>query len=142
MPAQNSPGLPQGAELDYVSSSTALNITATSTATAQSIIDGHAIWLPGDMDIWIEFFCPNVSATAGVAIQTIYDGSTDLGANNRFGQGATSGGGPWYTKHKITAPSAGLHTYHIKFWTNSSGGPTVNAGGGTYAPVWYRVSVA
>jgi hypothetical protein len=141
----SSPGWIPGAELDYVQITSNVTVTATTSATAQSVIDGNPILFDGVLRIKIEFFSYSVGDTGAAQnlLITLWDGSTELGAIAQFDPTAAGQAIPVYAAILLT-PAAGSHTYHIKAW-KASGSPVIRANNGATGngyPAWYRITVA
>ena len=133
-------------QYDYVQITANVSITATTAATAQSVIDGGAVTYDGSTRIKIEFFTAAITVPTGnECIVVLYDGATDLGniaANSNHGSLATD---YCYYAAAFLTPSAASHTYHIKAWNASAGTSTVLAGAGgagVTMPAWYRITKA
>lgn len=120
-----------GLELAYVEFTANVTITATSEASATTIVTAPALDLDGQA-ILVEFFCPrlDVADTADDVLITLWDGSTDLG---RLGWHIVTGADlsfPVHLARKIT-PSKGQHTYSVRGWKVGAGSAVANAGTGT-----------
>jgi hypothetical protein len=130
-----------GAELDYVERTTALTITATTAATAQTFITGGTVLYDGATRICIEFFVQSADGTIS-AIVSLWDGSTELG---RFGviEATTIGGSAMYSRRFLT-PTNASHSYLVKAWkTGGNSGLTAGAGGtDTALPAYLRITKA
>ncbi len=135
---------PPGHEFDYVGSSGTSSITATSEATATTIITANAVTYDGSTVIMIEFFCPEIipasSDNAFVRI-VLYDGSSSIGY---FGivfnpKVVSSGRWPVHLMRRLT-PSAAAHTYSVRGYVNTGTGEANGSSGGTaaYVPVFIR----
>jgi len=135
-----------GTELDYVQITAGVNVTATSDATANTIITGNAVTYSGTQRIKIEFWSQDVTVPSGNAVTVVlYDGATDLG---RFGTSAnhtgTSNDQVFYSASFFT-PSAGAHTFTIRAWIFAAGTGVIGAGAGgagVNLPAWYRITTA
>ncbi len=138
MPAQNSPGPTRGTQLDYVQRTTRQDISNTSAAAADTVLDGTEIVVDGDTTIKIECSGPFATSSQFISMD-IWDGSTDLGV---FFQSNGIGGGFYFAV--FLTPSAGRHTYHLKAWrgTTSAALETGAGGAGTRTATWMRISVA
>ena len=71
-----------GYELDYVQKTTDTTISATSEATATTVVTANAVSFDGSTRVAIEFFSPYVApgATGGSSIVIcLYDGSSSVG---------------------------------------------------------------
>jgi hypothetical protein len=121
-------------ELDYVQFTSAVNLTATTEATANTIVTGSAVSYDGSTVIMVEFFCEGwetQATTDAVSIMWLYDGSTSIG---RMGTLCTPAGGslgvitPAFMVRRLT-PSNASHTYSVR-GTTTTGTAVANAGAG------------
>jgi hypothetical protein len=134
-----------GFEFDYVQITSNVTPTATTSATANSVIDGNAVSYDGSTRIKIEFWSGSVGDTGAAQnlLFTLYDGSTELGS---MGQLDSVSGGFAIAIYLVVflTPSNASHTYHIKAW-KASGSPVIRAGNGAAgnnSPAWYRITKA
>ena len=117
-------------ELAYVEFTSNVSVTATTEATANSIVSAGALTYVAN-PIFIEFECYAWAhdTAVGDLDLVLYDGSTSQGLlwEHKF---ATSGGaiGGLRTARRLT-PTAASHTYSIRGFTNT-GTATVSAGVG------------
>lgn len=123
---------------DYVTSSTVLNVSATSDATAETFINGNSVSYDGSTLIRVEFFCP-VVASSQVIVSNLYDGSTDLGRVSQC-NGITA----YLYGSQFLTPSAGAHTFSWRVWRGTgTGSLNPGAGGaGTTMRAWMRITKA
>jgi hypothetical protein len=124
-------GTPPGGELDYVQTTTALTVTATSSGAAQAFIDGNAVSYDGSTRIKVEFFCPNAEAASGTLVVMLVDGASTVVGWLCELNGITAT--PIKCELFLT-PSAASHTYHIKAW-KTGGTCVLGAGSGGAADV-------
>jgi hypothetical protein len=135
-------------ELDYVEFTSAVNPTATTEATANTIVTGSSIAYDGSTTVIIEFFCQNARPDTGAANRqltyVLYDGSSSIGFIGL--QNINASGGinvPVHLVRRIT-PSNASHTYSIRAFVNA-GTALVQAGAGgagTNAPGFIRITKA
>jgi hypothetical protein len=140
---------PPGYEIDYVAITSPVNITATSEATADTIVTGNAIAYDGSTAVNLEFFCPYYTAIASAArdhLLTLYDGASSIGfmALMSWPSSASSQRpGPVRTVVRFT-PSAATHTYSIRGYVSAAGTGVVGAGAGpaasTHMPAYIRIT--
>ncbi len=122
------------AELDYVEITSAVVPTATSEATANTIVTANPIAFSGSTVVMIEFFSPDVRPANDAAARYIslwlYDGSSSIGQIG-FIRGAASGNNESiaHCSRRLT-PSAATHTYSIRA-SVTSGGSNANVDAGT-----------
>jgi hypothetical protein len=137
---------PPGYELDYVAKTSSTNITATSAATADTVITGTSqAYAAGDY--WVEVFAPQcrTTATANASLTfALYDGATELGlmAEVRTPAAAATGASQ-RPRTKVTLTAA---THQLIFKAFVSGGTgIIGAGAGganTLVPAYILVTVA
>lgn len=118
-------------ELDYTEFTAGVSISATSEATANTVVTAGAEVFDGSTVIDIEFFSPEARAGFDVAGRTLhlwlYDGSSSIGRISRVvGPSTTAVNRPVYAVRRLT-PSAASHTYSIRGSVDASTG---NVGGG------------
>jgi hypothetical protein len=138
----------QGTELDYVQVTSDTNVTATSEATANTIVTGSAVAYNGSTAVWIEFWCDHAGPTATGGTNDIrfwlYDGSSSIGFIAYSQQDQASGQRqylPIIGKRRIT-PSNATHTYSIRASVSAATGlVAAGAGGsGNIAPAYIRIT--
>ena len=132
-----------GAELSYVEFTAAVTVSATTEATANTVVTAAAVTLDGATTIEVDFFVPQISSgtDGGECHIVLFDG-TAIGELADWQRGAS--GGSMYTaimaKRRLT-PSAGSHTYSIRAWRATANCTlTAGAGGaGVKVPGFIRV---
>jgi hypothetical protein len=124
---------PPGYQFDRVDYTAAVTITATSDATANTVVTANAVSYDGSTEIWIEFYAPYLQSgtTAGnnLVIQ-INEGSTILGYIQACRVPASVSGGMdigGFGRLRRT-PSNASHTYSIRAWNASGSSAVVGAG--------------
>jgi len=135
-----------GTELDYVEITSSVNASATTEATANTVVTGSAVTYDGSTAVIIEFFSATVSSAVvtGAAVQVwLYDGSGSIGEIAFVSQSATNGAvyGAVLARRRLT-PSAAAHTYSIRA-SNINGTGVVGAGtggSGTISPAYIRIT--
>lgn len=138
---------PPGYEYDYKEATSSVNVTASSFASATTILTGNAVSYNGSTVVIVEIYCPALfsGASTATAFLNLWDGSTDLGiigAVNSASGGITTA--PVFARRKLT-PSNASHTFSVRGTMNSGTGVfTAGAGGtgGTYMPGYIRVTQA
>lgn len=136
---------PPGYELDYVEVTSSPTATATSEATASTIITGSAVTYDGSTIVLIEMFCPWVQNPVGVDLFVVlYDGSSSIGkislgnspdATNFIRPNA-------FNASRRLTPSAAAHTYSMRAYV-TSGTATFGCGAGgsgNYMPAFLRIT--
>lgn len=141
-----------GSEIDYVEKTSDTSITATSEATANTIVTGNAVTYDGSTAIVIEFQAPGYQAPSVSAASMsfwLYDGSSSIGfigaCNNPGTISATVAGmrTTGVMKVRIT-PSAAAHTYSIRASVTSGTGTVKGGAGGSGVvyPAFIRITKA
>lgn len=134
-----------GEELAYNQITATVNITATSQASPNLVIEGTTRTYDGS-PIIVEFNAHTVTA-AGAGAQlyfSFWDGATDLGyASGTFCTAGTQLNMPVSVKRRIT-PTPGSHTYRVfGIATVGSGSTTAGPGGvAQWNPAFIRVTRA
>jgi hypothetical protein len=133
-----------GEELAYAQITATVSATATTSATAQLVVDGGTRTYDGSPVI-IEFYSAYVEAFSGQwALVSLRDGATELGMLAQVGPGTGQNqGAAVHVKCRIT-PTAGSHNYRIHGWTTGNTAKvSAGAGGGAnYMPAYIRVTRA
>ena len=135
-----------GTEFDYVSFTSAVTPTATSEATANTVVTGSAVAYDGSTAVWVEFFSESARPDTGGATRTLvfslYDGSSSIGLLGGMTAGvAADTGKPVLLRRRIT-PSAATHTYSIRAHVSAGTGYVgAGAGGsGNLVPGYIRIT--
>ncbi len=132
--------LVSSADLSYVEFTTNKTATATTGATANTIVSAAAVTLDGATRIKVEFFCADVRRGTSWVTFNLYDGATQLG--DMFSLSVA--GVHFVHLSRFLTPSAAAHTYHIKGYVDAGTGEA-NAGAGTAGvlmPGYIRVTRA
>lgn len=135
---------PPGYEFDYAQTTSVATISATTEATANTIVSGAAVSYDGSTVVLIEAFIPEIYTSTVVTedlLVCLFDGSTSLGLlmdlrTNDAGRTLWSG-----TLQRRLTPSAASHTYSIRAYVSSAntGGAGGGAGGtGNLLPAFIR----
>jgi hypothetical protein len=140
--------VPPGFELDYVDKRSSSSITATTEATANTIVTGASIAYDGATSVMIEFFAPSFRPDTGAAGRrmdiVLYDGASSIGFLGTFITPAASAMNIATTLQRKITPSNASHQYSIRAFVNSGTG-IVSAGTGliaTAAPAFMRITKA
>ena len=135
-----------GGELAYVEFTSPVTVSATSAATATTVVSAGAVTYAA-VPILIQVFVPVVDTLAAgrVGVFVLYDGSTNLG---RIGESFISGAqqAAEMNGFRRLTPSAGSHTYSLRAW-RVVGDVQAQAGSGGTAdadllPGFIRVTLA
>ncbi len=119
-------------ELDYAQFTSPVSITATTEATATTIVTGNSVAYDGSTIVVIEFFVGNITGDAAVVL---YDGSSSIGL-----LAFESANAPMHVARRLT-PSNASHTYSIRGY-KTSGSPTATGGAGgvgNFVPGFIRI---
>lgn len=123
-------------EMDYVAITSPVSITATSEATANTIVTGSATAFDGSTAVFIEYWLPYYTSPTSANVDTIfclYDGSSSIGfigLISAVSNASSQRFGPVYGMRRLT-PSAATHTYSIRAYVGSgTGSAGAGAGGG------------
>ena len=137
-----------GKELDYAQVTSNTNITATTEATANTIVTGASVAYDGSTIVMVEFWCNHAAPDPANASRDIrfwlYDGSSSIGFIayiQQTGDGGNSQYVPVHGMRRIT-PSNASHTYSIRASVNAGTGlVAAGAGGnGNVAPAFIRIT--
>jgi hypothetical protein len=137
-----------GSQLAYAEITAVVNITATTAATAQTIVSATATF--DGSAVVVEFSSPQIqtpsSAASASLMINLWDGSTDLGYHGQLvTPAAFTTVVPGFVQRRIV-PTAGSHTFSIRVWAPiGTGSPSVGAGPGgigQLAPAFIRITRA
>ncbi len=138
--------LPPGYQFDHVEQTSATNITATTEATANTIVTGSGVAYDGSTSIMIEFFTEGAitpAVTGAYMFVCLYDGSSSIGLWGYFQNvGTTSSFGVSALLRRKLTPSNATHTYSVRgFVSGGTGSIAAGAGGAaTNMPVYIRIT--
>lgn len=133
-------------EHSYVENTTGLSVTATSAASANTLVSSASVSYNGSTRVRIEAFMPGIVPGSGGSINvTLWEDSTDLGIILRASCSAGitfrhPGGGAV----RYLTPSNASHQYHIKAYRQTVDG-NILAGSGTSGldlPAFIRITTA
>lgn len=120
-------------ELDYATFTSAVTVTATSEATANTVVTGAGVAYDGSTDVMIEFFSYAVQGPGsnGVISLVLYDGSSSIGTIAQINQPTVAGAfiTPVLVARRLT-PSAATHTYSVRAFVNTGSGSVYAGSGG------------
>ena len=135
-----------GYQLDYVEITTNVSITATTAATANTVIDGNAVSYDGSTRVKLEFGATGASIpNTREIVVVLYDGATQLGQLLAQGnQGSTTTDCSGFYRAYFLTPTNASHTYHIKAYITGGTGTIYanNGAAGNPMPAWYRITKA
>lgn len=136
--------------LSYVEYTANVNVTATSSATAQTIVTTAACVVDGSTEVVIEYYCGTVQNPGGASQFTVVElwGAKDGGAAAAIGilgdifnsAGGSQIGAPFLCR-RIYTPTSGSYVYSARAWVNAGTG-VINAstgGAGAFNPGYLRV---
>lgn len=130
-------------ELAYVEFTANVAITATTEATANSVVSAGALSFNGSTRVKIEFYAEYVLAASGASLFLIlYDGSSSIGILGQYGNGVLVFGGA--NVSRFLTPSNASHTYSVRaYGAASSNSVNAGAGGsGNAMPGYIRITTA
>jgi hypothetical protein len=133
-------------ELDYVEFTSSVSLTATTEATANTIVTGSAVAYDGSTAVIIEFFCQDIFNNTATEIDLIYlyDGASSIGRMGDFraALGSTDRRIPCFLTRRLT-PSNATHTYSIRGASGGHASASAGAGGnGNIMPGYIRITRA
>lgn len=119
-------------ELDYVQITSNASITATTEATANTVVTGASVAYDGSTAVYIEFQAsrarPNATASS-VMEYWLYEDGSSIGRIGYQQADSTSPYKPIHLGRRMT-PGSGSHTYSIRASVNSGTGVIVAGAGG------------
>lgn len=148
LPSSSSPPI----ELAYTQFTSVVSPTATSEATANTIVTAASVTLNGSETVLVEFYCP----TYGISVTTI---EANISLFQSFNAGAAASiGKVWrgrtstaavaqdaiYIARRLATPAAGAYVWSFRGWLSSAGTLDIvgGAGGaGNDMPGFIRVSL-
>lgn len=137
---------PIGFEFNYAQTIAATSITATSEATANTVLTAGAVTFDGGTVVMVDFFAPYLQVPAGNhnLVLVLYDNGSSIGLMTiATGPDATNSlRVPAHVSRRLT-PSTGSHTYSVRAFVDSGTG-VVHAGAGVggsgiYMPAFIRI---
>lgn len=136
---------PPGFEYDYHSFTGAVSISATTEATANTVVAASAVTFDGATTVMIEFFAPYAQTLTNgdQLIVDLYDGAASIGFMGTYQDNANL---PKAQRMAIRlTPSAAAHTYSIRAHRVGTSNISVGAGTGgaaAYPPGFIRITKA
>lgn len=138
---------PPGYEYDYAEFTSIVTPTATSEATANTVVTGNAVSYDGSTVVFIEFFCPFANPDSNAAGRdltlVLYDGSSSIGKLS-YEQTQANSQAYYFTPRlgRRLTPSAASHTYSIRAYVSAGTGQVgAGAGGsGNNVPGFIRIT--
>lgn len=134
-----------GSQLDYAEITANVNVTAVSSATANTIITGNSVSYDGATTMVVQWQCADyqtpASAGAGMVIEVFEDGTSIGRISSVVGPSATRTEIGGLSQSKPRTPSSGSHTYSIRGWVTTGTG-VVGAGtgaAGALQPSYMRI---
>lgn len=131
-------------ELARVEFTSSVSVTATTEATADSVVSAGAVSFDGSTVVDIEFFSPAArasAATGALLTLVLYDGSSSIGQLSLSqSQAANNASRPVFTSYRLT-PSNASHTYSVRgFVSTGTGSVSAGTGGsGNFMPGYIRI---
>jgi hypothetical protein len=134
-----------GYEFAYAAVTSDVTVSATSSATANTVVTAPAVVFDGNTVVMLEAFAYGVEVPAGAQVLVdFYDGSSSIGIVGQFSfSGSATERAPLNGRLRLT-PTAGSHTYSVRAWrTGSNGVVKADVGGaGTGVPGYIRITKA
>lgn len=132
-----------GYEFAYAEAAAAdVNITATTAATANTVVTAPAVVFDGNTAVWVEFGCSAIDTPNNTSLLVVlYEGSAQVGTAS-WGQLTPPTGVdrvPVFLKRRLT-PAAGSRTYSVRAWVVSGTG--VVRSSVNYMPAFIRITKA
>lgn len=136
-----------GTELGYTEFSTNVAISATTDATANTVVTAPAVTCDGSSVVVVDFFAPLVGIPAAIGanlVVNLYQDGVDIG---RLGIFANPAANTWNTAGRLQrrlTPASGSRTYSIRAWVSTGTGGIQGGAGGvaTTLPGFIRVTKA
>jgi len=138
---------PPGYEFDYAEFNANVSPTATTDATANTVVTGNAVTYDGSTIVMVEFFAPAArprADAAGSLFLVLYDGAAAIGRLAAFNYPATGADTKPVKVARRLTPSAGAHTYSVRAFVDAGTGLVgAGAGGsGVQFPGFIRITKA
>ena len=138
---------PPGYEFDYATLTTLVSPTATTEATANTVVTGNSVTYDGSTAVWVEFYSPYCyPAQANLATLSIwlYDGSSSIGFMGAQTAPAASISATAFLARKRLTPSAAAHTYSIRASTSTGTASIYGgaSGAGNFPAAFIRITKA
>lgn len=137
--------VPASFELAYTEFTANVLCTATTEATANTVVSASAVTFDGSTAVVIEFFASDYDATDAPVFELfLYDGASSIGKVHRRHVTTANSMGAITVSRRLT-PSAASHTYSIRGSVSSGSGVSVKAGAGgsgAVVPGYIRITRA
>lgn len=133
---------PPGYEFDYVQKTSQTAISATTEATANTVVTGSAVTYDGSTVVEIEFYAPYFEAPGSQNARiALYDGSSSIGIWAVLTPSSSTSRVPVCLKRRLT-PSAAAHTYSVRAYVDSGAAVVDGGAGGSGArmPAFIRIT--
>lgn len=137
---------PVGAELDYAQITAPVTISATTEATATTIVTGNGFTADGTAAVLIHFYSPSVVVpTSAECILVLYQDGSTIGLLDDQPAGTNVANTRAASVFRRIVPASGARTFSIRAYRATSN-CTVQAGAGsgagTYQPAFIRITRA
>jgi hypothetical protein len=128
-----------GYELDYVEFTSVVSITATTEATANTVVTGSSVYYDGSTDVIIQFYAyaarpDNGAASRSLSIWLYEDGSS-IGNMAFLRTPATGFMNVAVKLERRHTPASGSHTYSVRASVSAGTGEVAAGAGGSGAPM-------
>jgi hypothetical protein len=133
-----------GTELAYNEFTAAVAVSATTEATATTVVTASAVSFDGSTAAWVEFYCPylDAGAAANNIILVLFQDGVAIGRLGvSTGNGASQPTLAHSSRRRLT-PAAGSRTYSVRAQVNAGTGSVgAGAGGaGAYLPGYILIT--
>lgn len=126
-------------EVDYVEFTSNVNVTATTEATANSIVTGSSVAFDGSTAYLIEFFAPGARPDNGAVSRILnlylYEDGASIGRIAFMTDAASGNNIAPLLGFRRRTPSAGSHTYSVRAAVDAGTGVVAAGAGGSTATV-------
>ena len=135
--------LPSGHVFDHTEFTSNVNITATTSATANTVVTASAVSFDGSTAVLIEFYSNAQTGSGGNLYAVLYDGSTELGWMGLLTSPTGVLRAPIAATYRLT-PSNASHTYSVRGFRDTADGvmQAGNGASGARMPGYIRITKA
>lgn len=134
-----------GTELAYNEFTSNVSITATTEATANTVVAASAVAFDGATRVRVEFYAVLLHPPVGQSIVIVlYDGSSSIGVLGQASNATAVAVDQGAMEARFLTPSNASHTYSVRAYVTSGTGTVYSgaAGAGVYVPGYIRITRA